>query len=122
MPLSKEAAMSRKIQFVFLFLLLGLLSTAAQLCFAQAGPPLNFANNYFVRGDYTVAGAQGMTSNFTNIKGIQYAVGTITVPDDLNPGNKPSAITGSRVRRRVWPSPGCAFLTAVFWRRWPSER
>src|SRR6266404_4181827 len=94
MPLGKEAARSRKIQFVYLFVLLGLLSLATQPGFAQSGPPLNFANNYFVRGDYTVAGAKGMTSNFTNINGTQYAVGTITVPDP-NPGIKPSAITGT---------------------------
>jgi hypothetical protein len=94
MPLSTEAAMSRKIQFIWLFVLVGLLSTAAQLGFAQADPELNFANNYFLRGDYTVAGAQGMTSNFTNINGNQYAVGTIAVPDP-NPGIKPSAIFGT---------------------------
>jgi hypothetical protein len=94
MSLSKEAAMSRKIQFVCLFVLLGLLSTATRSGFAQADPPLTFANNYFVRGDYTVAGATGMTSNFTTINGTQYAVGKITVPDP-NPGIKPSGITGN---------------------------
>ena len=84
------------IQFLSVCILLALLSTATQSAFAQAGaaaldPPLNFANNYFIRGDYTVAGAQGMTSTFTTIGGIQYAVGTITVPD-TNPGIKPSGL------------------------------
>jgi len=35
MPLSKEAAMSRKIQFVCLIVLLGFISTALQSAFAQ---------------------------------------------------------------------------------------
>lgn len=80
--------------FVFVLVLLGFLSTGAQPVFAQADPPLNFANNYFVRGDFTLAGAQGMLSNFTNINGVQFAVGTITVPDK-NPGINPSVLTGS---------------------------
>jgi len=90
--------MSRKIQFACLFLLLGLLSTPTQSGFAQnAGavdPPLSFGNNFFVTGDYVVAGAQGMTSNFEFINNVQYAKGTITVPDP-NPGIKPSIITGT---------------------------
>ena len=49
-------------------------------CFAQ-NPPLNFGNNFFVTGDYVVAGAYGMTTNFSN----GYAVGTFVVPD-TNPG------------------------------------
>jgi hypothetical protein len=47
----KELAMSRKIQFVCLFVLLGLISTALQSGFAQNNPPLNFFNNFFVTGD-----------------------------------------------------------------------
>jgi hypothetical protein len=46
MPLSKEAVMSRKIQFICLFVLLGLFSLATQPGFAQS-PPLNFGNNFF---------------------------------------------------------------------------
>jgi len=82
-----------RIQFVCLCVLLGLLSMGTQSGFAQAGPPLSFANNYFVRGDFTLAGAQGILSNFTIINGNSYAVGTITVPDK-NPGIKPSVLTG----------------------------
>jgi len=51
--------------------------------FAQSDPPLNFGNNYFVRGDYVVAGAQNMTTQFAN----GFAIGTITIPD-TNPGIK----------------------------------
>jgi Bacterial Ig-like domain (group 3) len=80
MTLSTEAAMSRKIQFICLFVLLGLLSLATQLGFAQS--PLNFGNNFFVTGDYIVAGAYGMTTKFTTINGVSYAVGTISVPDN----------------------------------------
>jgi hypothetical protein len=89
MPLSKDAAMSRKIQFICLFVLLGLLSLATQPGFAQADP-LKFGNNFFVTGDYIVAGAYGMTTKFTTINGVSYAVGTISVPD-TNPG-----ITGTK--------------------------
>src|SRR6266446_4221369 len=90
MPLSKEAAMSRKIQFVCLFILLGLLSTAAQLCFAQdAGATpnaLNFGNNFFVTGDYAVGGV-GLAGQANKIYP-GYAVGTISMGADKNPGVK----------------------------------
>ena len=59
--------------------LLGSLA-CVQVSFAQANP-LNFGNNFFVTGDYVVAGAQGMTTNFSN----GYAIGTFTIPD-ANPG------------------------------------
>jgi 6-phosphogluconolactonase len=85
-------AISRKTQFACLFLLLGLLSTTAQSSFAQSDPPLTFGNNFFVTGDYVVAGAQGMTTNFDSNNGL--AIGKITVPDP-NPGIKPSLITGT---------------------------
>src|SRR6266404_6018833 len=84
MSLSKEAAMSRKIQFVCLFVLLGLLSLATQPGFAQS-TPLNFGNNFFVTGDYIVAGAYNMTQKFETRNGVSYTVGTISVPD-TNPG------------------------------------
>jgi len=48
--------------------------------FAQSNP-LNFGDNFFVTGDYIVAGAHGMTTTFSN----GYAVGTFTIPD-ANPG------------------------------------
>src|ERR1700687_477477 len=78
--------MSRKIQFVCLFVLAGLLSTVTQLGFAQADPPLNFDSNYFVTGDYVVAGAYNMTTTFVTINGQNYAKGTITIPDTKNTG------------------------------------
>ena len=78
--------MSNRTQLIGFVVLLSLLLTSAQTGFAQApDPPLNFGNNFFVTGDYIVAGAYGMTSNFTTINGIGYAIGTITVPDG-NPG------------------------------------
>ena len=92
MPLSKEAAISRKIQFICLFVLPGLLLTATQPGFAQS-PPLNFGNNFFVTGDYIVAGAYGMTQKFATINGVSYAVGTINVPDQNNGVANPG-ITG----------------------------
>jgi len=73
--------MSRKRLLPFL-VLLGVLPTVG---FAQSPAPLNFGNNFFVTGDYIVAGANGMTTQFTTINGITYAVGTISVPDS-NPG------------------------------------
>ncbi len=99
---SKEPAMSRKIQFACLFLLLAPLSAAAQTASTSApcpngGPgPLCFGNNFFVTGDYVVAGAYNMTSQFENRGGTLYAVGTINVPD-ANPANgKPNpGITGA---------------------------
>jgi Bacterial Ig-like domain (group 3) len=95
MPLSKAAAMSGKVQFVRLFVLLGLLSTVAQVGFAQSpNPPLNFGNNFFVTGDYLVAGAYGMTTNFKTTNGVSYAVGTISVPDNNN-GIPNPGITGT---------------------------
>ena len=56
--------------------------------FAQA--PLNFGNNFFVTGDYFVAGAHGINTNFTTINGASYTTGVISVPDP-NPG-----ITGAK--------------------------
>ena len=49
--------------------------------FAQANP-LNFAQNYFVRGDFVVAGAQGLSTSFGSDG---YGTGTIKIPD-TNPG------------------------------------
>lgn len=59
---------------------------------AQAVTPLNFGNNFFVTGDYIVAGAYGMATNSETIGPVTYAVGTINVPDkdpstlQANPG------------------------------------
>jgi sugar lactone lactonase YvrE len=70
--------MSRK-HSLCLVVLLALLSTATQSGLAQN--PLNFGNNFFVTGDYVVAGAQGMNSH--TVGGI--ATGTFSIPD-TNPG------------------------------------
>ena len=50
--------------------------------FAQANGPLNFGQNYFVRGDYVVAGAQGLNASF-GADG--FGTGIIKIPDG-NPG------------------------------------
>src|SRR2546423_15295862 len=64
-----------------LLFLLGALSTQTPSCFAQAPtPPLNFGNNFFVTGDYIVAGANGMTTNFTTIGGVGVARTALTPP------------------------------------------
>ena len=63
-----------------------LVSGFAQSGFAQsANGPLNFGNNFFVTGDYVVAGAQGMNTNFASDG---TTTGTITIPD-ANPGIQP---------------------------------
>jgi Bacterial Ig-like domain (group 3) len=90
MPLVKEAAMSRKIQFICLFVLLGLISTALQSAFAQdagtAPNALTFENNFFVTGDYAVGGV-GLAGQANKIYP-GYAVGTISMGADTNPGVK----------------------------------
>ena len=79
--------MPSKVKFISILVFLGLFLTVTQLGLAQSvNGPLNFGNNYFVTGDYVVAGAQGMN---TDVAG-GYAIGTITVPDP-NPG-----ITGAK--------------------------
>ena len=78
--------MSHK-QLLPLLVLLGVLPTVAPSGFAQAPtPPLNFGNNFFVTGDYIVAGAYNMTTKFQTINGVSYAMGTINVPDTQNSG------------------------------------
>ena len=72
-------------RFMTVLFLLGVLPVLAPSSLAQAPTPLNFGNNFFVTGDYLVAGANGMTSKFTTVNGTSYALGTISVPDS-NPG------------------------------------
>ena len=63
-----------------------------QTGFTQATPPLSFENNYFVTGDYVVAGAYNM--NQTVVNGM--TTGVINVPDK-NPstGLRNPGITGA---------------------------
>ncbi len=63
-------------------------TTTAQSGSAQSDGPLNFGNNFFVTGDYVVAGAYGLGVNAPAANG--FATGTITIPD-ANPG-----ITGTK--------------------------
>ena len=62
---------------------------------AQAVPPLSFSNNFFVTGDYIVAGAYNMNQKFTTINGVSYSVGTINVPDKNPKGVPNPGITGA---------------------------
>jgi hypothetical protein len=67
-------------------LLWGWLLMVGPLALAQTpGAPLNFGNNFFVTGDYVVAGAYGMNTNFAVINKVSYTTGIISVPD-VNPG------------------------------------
>jgi len=68
------------IALTFILVLVLARTAAAQNAGAQ-NQPLNFGNNFFVTGDYVVAGAQGMTSHLNG--GI--ATGTFSIPDG-NPG------------------------------------
>jgi parallel beta-helix repeat protein len=75
----------------------------AQVASAQSiNGPLNFANNYFVRGDYVVAGAYGMTSHLMN----GFATGTINIPDSQNKG-----ITGPN----QVPADGEVIAAVLYW-------
>ncbi|PYT68404.1 MAG: hypothetical protein DMG39_21320 [Acidobacteria bacterium] len=62
-----------------LMLVLGFAQTAGAQSnsAASANGPLTFGNNFFVTGDYVVAGAYGMNSHLTG----GFATGTINVPD-----------------------------------------
>jgi hypothetical protein len=66
----------------------------AQAALAQNDPPLNFGNNFFVTGDYVVAGAVGINQLVVN----NLTTGTITVPD-ANPGitGATSVPTGAQI-------------------------
>src|ERR1700752_4658574 len=79
-----------KMQFVCLFVLLGLISTATPSGFAQnaagAHNALQFDNNFFVTGDYAVGGV-GLVGQANKIYP-GYAVGTISMGADTNPGVK----------------------------------
>jgi hypothetical protein len=100
--------MSRKIQFVFLLLVL--LSTATQSAFAQADPPLNFGNNFFVTGDYVVAGAYGMNSHLNG----GFATGTISIPD-ANPGIRGTPGIDPKVDSRLTVPQGANIIAALLY-------
>jgi len=107
--------MSRKIRFACLFLLLGLLFTTAQSGFAQSDPPLTFANNFFVTGDYVVGGAQGLNTNFANDG---TTTGTITIPD-LNPGIQPgpsaNCIINGKLKQNCVPAGADIVAAFLYW-------
>ncbi|MGI9102255.1 MAG: hypothetical protein ACR2IF_07395 [Terriglobales bacterium] len=65
-----------------------MLTCMAPVFAAAQSNPLNFRDNFFVTGDYVVAGAYGMNgaNSFLTVGSILYTKGTITVPDTQNPG------------------------------------
>ena len=81
----------RTIRAMFASALLTL--TCAQAALPQTGTnPLSFSNNYFVTGDYVVAGAYNM--NQTVVNGM--TTGVINVPDQNPSTGKPNpGITGA---------------------------
>jgi hypothetical protein len=81
---------SQLVALLFLLVVLPTLTHPALSQNAAPNNPLSFGNNFFVTGDYVVAGAYNMAKTFTTINGVSYAVGTINVPD-TNPG-----ITGTK--------------------------
>jgi FG-GAP-like repeat len=83
---------SYKQLFSLLVLLIGI--PVAPSALAQAQAPLGLANNFFVTGDYVVAGAYNMTTSFQPINGVSYAVGTIRVPDTDSKGFANNGIQG----------------------------
>jgi hypothetical protein len=91
-----SAAAEKKLwsRFMPMLVVLGTLPTITGSAFAQAPSPLNLANNFFVTGDYVVAGAYNMTTSFQTIGGVSYAIGTIKVPDANSKGVANPGIQG----------------------------
>jgi len=89
---TKKAMNSYKQLFSLLILLIGI--PVALSALAQAQTPLSLSNNFFVTGDYVVAGAYNMTTSFQTINGVSYAVGTIKVPDANSKGVANQGIQG----------------------------
>src|SRR5574340_1201258 len=78
-------------------------SLFAQVGFAQTAPPLNLFKNYFVTGDYLVAGWQ--KTGFTLISNVSYGTGNINVPDTFQASQGGIAAT---------PIPNGANIVAAF--------
>jgi hypothetical protein len=83
---------------------------AAQFAAAPADPPLNFGTNYFVTGDYVVAGAYGMTTNISN----GFATGTINVPD-ANPAIKKGPPGNPGITGVTQVPPGAQIVEALLY-------
>ena len=81
-----------------LLLVLGFVPSGyAQVGAAQSpNGPLAFENNFFVTGDYVVAGAYNINSSMVTMNGNSYTVGTINVPDAKTVGKAGNpGITGA---------------------------
>ena len=89
--------LSVTIALTFILVLVLARTAAAQNAGAQ-DPPLNFANNFFVTGDYVVAGAQGMNSHLVTASPREPSQ-SLTVTRVLAPPHLP-ATTKSQMARR----------------------
>src|SRR6266851_3512717 len=69
-----------------LLLAFGFAQTAAAQSATAADPPLTFGNNFFVTGDYAIGGVSLIGQSNKIYQG--YAVGTISIGNDQNPGVK----------------------------------
>ena len=85
-PASKTCSWHRRITSFAAALGVMSVLALAQTALAQIKPPLNFGNNFFVTGDYVVAGV--------GLRGLGdasgYAEGTITMPDGNTVSSDPS--------------------------------
>src|SRR5262249_34937961 len=98
-------------QLLVVLILLAFLTLAPSGLAQAPTPPLNFANNFFVTGDYVVAGAYNMTSKFETKNGITYAVGTINVPDLKNP----KGVTNTGIQGATSVPPGAQIVAALLY-------
>src|SRR5882762_1580643 len=88
----------------------------AQPASAQsANGPLSFGNNFFVTGDYVVAGAQGMNTNFANDG---TTTGTITIPDanpGIQPGSSSTCIINGKIKKNCVPAGADIVAAFLYW-------
>ena len=97
-----------------LFLVLEFARPAAAQLAAAGDPPLKFADNFFVTGDYVPAGAYGMDTNFTTLNSTSYAIGTINVPD-ANPAIKKGFAGNPGITGRTRVPDGAQIVAALLY-------
>jgi hypothetical protein len=90
-------------------------TAAAQSASAQSNGPLSFGNNFFVTGDYVVAGAQGLNTNFAS-DGMTR--GTITIPDanrGIQPGPTANCIINGKPATNCVPAGAQIVAAILYW-------
>ena len=90
-------------------------TAAAQSASAQSNGPLSFGNNFFVTGDYVVAGAQGLNTNFANDGTTR---GTITIPDTnrgIQPGPTANCIINGKPATNCVPAGAQIVAAILYW-------